>query len=330
MILILNTGSSSLKYKLFDNDYSEVASGNFKIESKNYSKPINKIIEQTHGQIEQIKIIGHRVVHGGNDADEIMPIDLNTMKIIEKYSALAPLHNPPAVEVIKISIEKFPRATSFAAFDTAYFKNLPEFAQIYPIDRQIAEKYSIARYGFHGFSHQAMAQEFDPDNNKKIVTMHLGAGCSASAIFSGKPIDTSMGFTPVEGLPMQTRSGDIDPEIVIYLAEKIGIKRTKNLIEYNSGLAGISGKSGDMLELLDSGDEYSKLAIEIFCYKAKKYLGAYIAALGGLDCIIFSGEIGYGSEYIRKKITSGLNFLNFKIEKLKPNEELTIAKKIGN
>jgi acetate kinase len=329
MILILNTGSSSLKYKLFDKDFFEVCSGNFRVEGKNYSKSVGKIIEQIHVHIEDIKTIGHRVVHGGGDADEIMPVSLNTMKIIEKYSPLAPLHNPPATEVIKIAIEKFPQATQFAAFDTAYFKDLPELVKTYPIDRLIAEKYSIVKYGFHGFSHQAMALEFDPDNNKKIITMHLGAGCSASAISSGKPIDTSMGFTPVEGLPMQTRSGDLDPEIFIYLAEKIGVKKTKELIEYNSGLAGISGKSGDMLELLDCDDHYSKLAIEIFCYRAKKYLGAYTAVLGGLDSVVFSGEIGFGSELIRKKITSDLDYLEFKIEKLKQNEELIIAKKIS-
>lgn len=329
MILIINTGSSSIKYKLFDNDFSEVISGNFRVEGKNYSKSIADIIAQTHGYIDDIKIIGHRVVHGGNDADEIMPVSLDTMKIIKKYSPLAPLHNPPAAEVIKIAIEKFPQTRQFAAFDTAYFKNLPKFVKTYPIDREIAEKYSIFKYGFHGFSHQEMALQFDPNKNKKIVTVHLGAGCSASAISSGKPIDTSMGFTPIEGLPMQTRSGDLDPEIVLYLIEKIGVKKTKELIEHHSGLAGISGKSGDMLELLESDDEYSKLAIEIFCYRIKKYIGAYAAALGGIDTIVFSGEIGYGSEFIRKKITSDLKYLNFKTEKLKPNEELTIAKKIG-
>jgi acetate kinase len=330
MILILNTGSSSLKYKLFNHDFSEVSSGKFNVKNEKYSSAIGKIIDQIHAHTKDIGIVGHRVVHGGSEADEIMSITLNTMKIIQKYSPLAPLHNPPAADVIKIAIEKFPTARHFAAFDTAFFKDLPDFAKIYPIEKSIADKYSITRFGFHGFSHQAMAQKFDPNGEKKLITMHLGAGSSISAISSGSPIDTSMGFTPMEGLPMQTRSGDLDPGIILHLTEKIGFRKIKEMIEYKSGLAGISGKSGDMLELLDSDDQFSKLAIEIFCYRAKKYLGAYAAALSGLDVLVFSGEIGFGSEYIRKKITSGLNFLNFKIEKIRPDEELSIAKKISS
>ena len=358
-ILVLNCGSSSIKYQFIDTD-EKITLAKGQVErigmssavlthqphGKEKIRIVGEILDHTiaieyvvavllspnHGVIKdkkEIDAVGHRVVHGGETFSGSVLITDQVMNALKENIELAPLHNPPAAEVIKIAIEKFPQTKQFAAFDTAYFKNLPEFVKTYPIDREIAEKYSIIKYGFHGFSHQEMALQFDPHKNKKIVTVHLGAGCSASAISSGKPIDTSMGFTPIEGLPMQTRSGDLDPEIVLYLVEKIGIKKTKELIEYRSGLAGISGESGDMLELLESNDKYSRLAIEIFCYRIKKYIGAYAAALGGIDTVVFSGEIGYGSEFIRKKITFGLKYLNFKTEKLKPNEELTIAKKIN-
>jgi acetate kinase len=326
MILVINTGSSSIKYKLFDDELQEIKSSKFEFSGSHVDKVVDKILLDIGTVRNEITKVAYRIVHGGDKADEIMPVVLPTMKIIEEFAPLAPHHNPFAIEAIKSAIGKFPLAQHFASFDTAFFKNLPAAAKIYPIDQKVAEEFSIKRYGFHGISHGWMLAQIDSSHTKKIITIHMGAGSSVSAINCGKPIDTSMGFTPIEGLPMQKRSGDIDPEIVLFLSEKIGGKKTRDLIENQSGLAGISGKSGDMLELLDSGDEMSKLAIEILCYRTKKYIGAYAAALGGVDIVAFSGEIGFGSALIRKKITSGLDYLNFETKFIKPDEELAIAK----
>ncbi|MCX6810899.1 MAG: acetate kinase [Candidatus Berkelbacteria bacterium] len=328
MILIINSGSSSIKYKLFDDELDEIKTGKFSFAGDNIPKVIDKILVEIGNQASEITKTGYRVVHGGDIADEIMPITLPTINIIQKFSPLAPHHNPPAIEAIRYLINKLPLSQHFAAFDTAFFKDLPAVAKTYPIDQKIAEEFNIKRFGFHGISHNWMLSQIDPDNEKKIITIHLGAGCSMAAINCGKPIDTSMGFTPIEGLPMQKRSGDIDPEIVLFLTEKISEKKTRDLIENHSGLAGISGTSGDMLELLESDDEMSKLAIDVLCYRTKKYIGAYAAALGGVDVVVFSGEIGFGSSLIRKKITAGLEYLDFETKFIKPDEELAIAKKL--
>jgi len=328
MILVINPGSSSIKYKLFDDQLEEIKSEKFSFSGDRMDKVIDKIVSQLSGHNDDIVKAGYRIVHGGDEAEDIMPVTLPTMKIIEKFAPLAPHHNPPAIEAIRGLIEKLPLTQHFAAFDTAFFKNLPAVSKTYPIDQKIASEYSIRRYGFHGISHGWMLEKIDPEHQKKIISIHLGAGSSISAIDNGKPIDTSMGFTPMEGLPMQFRSGDIDPEIVLFLSEKIGGKKTRDMIENHSGLSGISGTSGDMLELLERSDEMSKLAIEVLCYRTKKYIGAYAAALGGVDCVVFSGEIGFGSALIRKKITSGLDYLDFETAIIKPDEELAIAKKI--
>ena len=294
----------------------------------NIPQTIKKILSDIGNHANEITKTGYRVVHGGDKSEEVMPITLPVIKIIEEFAPLAPHHNPPAIEAIRLLINKLPLSQHFAAFDTAFFKDLPIVAKTYPIDQNIAETFGIKRYGFHGISHHSMLENTDVTHENKIITIHLGAGSSISAIDRGKPIDTSMGFTPMEGLPMQVRSGDIDPEIVLFLTEKIGLKKTRDSIENHSGLAGVSGMSGDMLELLESGDEMSKLAIDILCYRAKKYIGAYAAALGGVDIVAFSGEIGFGSALIRKKITSGLEYLDFQIKLVKPDEELAIAKKL--
>jgi len=352
MILVVNTGSTSLKYKVFDQYLGEIKSGGFNAigqRLRDHTQAVNAMLDELSQQKDKIVKVGYRVVHGGDEADEIMPITLPVMKIIEKYSPLAPHHNPAVIKVIRALIEKIPYASHFAVFDTAFFRNLPEVAKIYPIDRTIAEELGIRRYGFHGISHEWTASEVDPEKCKKVVTIHLGAGCSLAAIDCGKPIDTSMGFTPMEGVPMQTRSGDLDPEIVLYLVDKYGNRRAREIIEDKSGLAGLSNTSGEMLTLLslagekvedddfhiskdktakDSSKEEAKLAIEIYCFRVKKYLGAYIAALGGIDVVAFTGEIGYGSGVIRNKILSGLKFLDFQVKTVKPDEELAIAKKL--
>lgn len=328
MFLIINPGSSSIKYKLFTGELEEIKSGKFDFTGDRISKVIDSILNDVRNHTADVSKVAYRVVHGGDVSDAIMPVTLPTTKIIEEFSPLAPLHNPPAIEAIKLLIGKLPLAEHFVAFDTAFFKNLPAVAKTYPLDQNTAEEWGIKRFGFHGISHNWMLDQVDPEHKKKIITVHLGAGSSIAAISNGKPIDTSMGFTPLEGLPMQTRCGDIDPGIVLFLIGEIGNKKTKNIIENKSGLAGISGTAGDMLQLLERDDEMSKLAIDILCYRTKKYIGAYAAALGGVDTVVFSGEIGFGSALVRNKITTGLDYLEFETKFIEPNEELAIAKKL--
>jgi len=352
MILVVNTGSSSLKYKLFDSDLSVVSSANYSgIGSKirNHTQAVSMMLSEIALQKDRIQKVGYRVVHGGDEADELMPVTLQTIQIIEKFAHLAPHHNPPAELVIRELIEKIPFAHHYAIFDTAFFKQLPDVAKIYPIDKSVSLQFGIKRFGFHGISHEYMMNEVDSGKTKKLITVHLGAGSSLSAIKNGLPIDTSMGFTPIEGIPMQTRSGDLDPEIILFLVDKIGSNKTRDIIENNSGLSGLTGTSGSMLSLLALAEEKvedpnfhlgldktiksatkedAKLAIDLLCYKVKKYIGSYIAALGGIDFIVFSGEIGFGSSVIRNKILSGLKFTNFLTKAIKPDEELAIAKKL--
>jgi len=350
MILVVNPGSSTLKYKLFTPEFEEAKSGSFEIGSKirNHLQATRLMLAEISDARNEITKVASRVVHGGDEVDEIMPITLPVMKIIEKYTPLAPHHNPPAEKVIRFLIEHIPLSQHFAAFDTAFFKNLPHIAKIYPIDKNAAEELGIRRFGFHGISHKFVMNEVDPEHKKKVITVHLGAGCSLAAIDKGVPIDTSMGFTPTEGVTMQTRAGDLDPEIVLLLSEKYGLKTARDIIENHSGLAGLTGTSGAMLTLLALAEEQvedrnfhisldktaknatkeeAKRAIEIFCYRVKKYLGAYTAALGGVDIVAFTGEIGAGSVVIRSKILSGLKYTNFKTEVVTPNEELAIAQK---
>jgi len=326
MILAINSGSSSIKYKLFDSELELVKSDKFDFRDGHIKNAVDRILSDVGNYRNEIIKVGYRVVHGGDKGEKIMPITLPVMQIIDEYAPLAPHHNPPASAVIRLLIEKLPSSEHFAAFDTAFFADLPDVAKYYPIDKNIANKFGIKKFGFHGISHNWMCDQVDIEKRKNIITIHLGAGSSISAIKNGKPIDTSMGFTTIEGLPMQTRSGDVDPAVILYLVDAIGAKKTRDMIENHSGLAGISGMSGDMLELLDSDSEAAKLAIDILSYRVKKYIGAYAAALNGVEEIIFSGEIGFGSALIRKKITSGLEYLGFETKSVKPDEELAIAK----
>ncbi|MCX6812727.1 MAG: acetate kinase [Candidatus Berkelbacteria bacterium] len=352
MILVINPGSSSLKYSLFDQNLEVISSGRFSgigEKIRNHDQAMNLLLPEIKNKIPEITKVGYRVVHGGDQGKDMMPITLPTIQIIRKFAELAPHHNPQAEKVIRFLLDKIPFAQHFAFFDSAFFSNLPERAKIYPIGKKIAAEFGIKRFGFHGISHGWILDQVDPIRNKKLISVHLGAGCSLAAIDCGRPIDTSMGFTTLEGLPMQTRSGDIDPGVILYLVEKIGSKKTRDLIENNSGLAGLSETSGAMLTLLSLANEKiedlnfkiandrsaknanpddAKLAIEIFCYRISKYIGAYAAALGGVDTVAFSGEIGFGSAVIRRKICKNLDFLNFKIAVVKPDEELAIARKL--
>ncbi len=319
-ILVFNVGSSSIKYSLFKNS-ELIESENFerlKIK-EDYSKSVEKIFMKFN--VEKIDLIVHRVVHGG-DLKKPCRITREVKKRIKDFSELAPLHNPRQILVIELC-ERY-KKPQYAVFDTMFFSDIPEVAKIYAIPKNLTEKYRIRKYGFHGLSH-----EFVSKNCKgKTITCHLGSGSSISAILNGKPIDISMGFTPLEGLIMGTRSGTIDPGIIFFL-EKEG-HNMKEILTEKSGLKGICGHNDfrDILSNLDK-DRDCKLAYDLFIYSITKIIGSYIAVLKGLDNLVFTATIGENVAKLREDVCSSLKFLGVEIdkEKNKLNSEIISSNK---
>jgi acetate kinase len=273
-----------------------------------------------------IDAVGHRVVHGGEYFSQSVLITDEVLRAIEDCIELAPLHNPANIKGIQAVREIFGRSLPQAAvFDTAFHQTLPEKAFLYAIPYQLYRRHKVRRYGFHGTSHRYIAYRYRTKNNiarenVNVITLHLGNGCSIAAIKGGNPIDTSMGLTPLEGLVMGTRSGDLDAAILEFIGAKEGltIHETEMLLNKQSGLLGISGLTNDMRELLaeaeESDDRRARLAIEIFCYRVSKYIGAYLAAMNGTDAIIFAGGIGENSAAIRAKICESLEWLGIALD----------------
>ena len=315
-ILVFNVGSSSLKYSLFEN-LKKIETGNFeRLKDKvDFRNAVEKIIEKLLNY--KIDLIAHRVVHGG-ELNKPSRINKKVKDKIKEFSEFAPLHNPNQLKVIEICEKKFPQP-QYAVFDTMFFANLPEVARTYPIPKEITKKYEIRRYGFHGLSHKFVSQGL----KGKTITCHLGSGSSISAILDGKPLDTSMGLTPLEGLAMGTRSGTIDPGLILFL-EKKGYNANKILTE-QSGLKGLCGHN-DFRDILKSMNKCRdcKLAYEIFTYKTTKIIGAYTAVLNGLDNLVFTAAIGENVPKLREDICKNLKFLKLKLnnKKNKNNKEL--------
>lgn len=355
-ILVINCGSSSIKYQLINREERKVLAKGLlekigeinssqahriggKVVKKqdevaNYEEGLKSILalllDEERGVIKdasEISVVGHRVVHGGEDFFHSVLIDDEVIKTIKSYISLAPLHNPPNLAGIKAARSLFPDVPQVAVFDTAFHQTLPEKAFLYALPYQYYEKYKIRRYGFHGTSHRYIAERAakvlkKPLKELKIITCHLGNGCSITAIDKGKSIDTSMGFTPLEGLVMGTRCGDVDAAAVLFLMEKENFTTAQmdNLLNKQSGLLGISGISNDLREVqkwVVKGNQRAKLALEVFAYRIKKYIGAYSAVLGGLDALIFSAGIGENEVNIRDKICQGLEFLGVYLDKKK-------------
>lgn len=342
-ILVLNSGSSSIKYKLFDiSEGVEQLSGKGLIERigervQNHKEALNIILSKIGTKIEAV---GHRVVHGGDIFKESVLINNETIKAIGEFSELAPLHNPPSLLTITESKKIFSDSPHVAVFDTSFYQNMPEYAYLYAIPYRFFEKYKVRRYGFHGTSHRYVAVKAAsilkrPLRDLKIITCHLGNGCSITAVKNGKAIDTSMGFTPLEGLVMGTRSGDIDPAIVAYIMEKenIPIDKMIDLLNKESGLLGVSGISNDMREIISSaeGNKKAKLALDIFIYRIKKYIGSYVAALGGeIDAVVFTGGIGENQPDLMKTISKDAITSTVEILIIPTDEELMIARDTYN
>jgi acetate kinase len=266
-----------------------------------------------------IDAIGHRVVHGGPSFLGPVLLDDAVIAAIEAVSELAPLHNAGALSAIRGARAALgPAVPMVATFDTAFFRGMPERATHYAIPRELAEQHGVRRYGFHGLAHRYMAERYAALTSQgleqvRLITLQLGNGCSATATGGGRPLDTSMGFTPLEGLVMGTRSGDVDPAVVAHLAEteRAGANEVVEWLNFRSGLLGVSGRSSDMRELLAAeaaGDAQAALAVDLFCYRVKKYIGAYLAVLGGADAIVFGGGIGENAPAIRARICAGMEW----------------------
>ena len=333
-IAVINAGSSSLKCKIF-----EMPAGTVVVE-----KEIQKIGESgsaVHSHTEALEAlgidfsdvdaVGHRVVHGGEKLQQSTIIDANVLQSIEDLVPLAPLHNPANLEGIKALERKLPNIVQIAVFDTAFHSSMPKEAYVYALPYALYEKEGIRRYGFHGTSHSYLTKEAAKILDKSvdrlnIITLHLGNGASACAVKNGKSIDTSMGFTPLEGLVMGTRSGDIDPAIVTYLQRELGYSHESvdKMLNKSSGLLGICGEN-DVRTILNAVDEHSKLAIDIMVRRIQKYIGAYMVLLEDVDAIVFSGGIGEHSEYIRERVMDNALLKHMKSLVIQTNEELEIA-----
>jgi acetate kinase len=351
-ILVFNLGSTSLKYKIFSvNEERKLKlfkSGGFdnlgEGRKMSHDEAIRLVIRSI-GNLTDIAIIGHRVVHGGNEFVVPTRIDQINLRLLEKYNRLAPLHNPYNLMGIKSCLTYFSTVPNVAVFDTAFFKTLPLKAKIYSIPFDYYKKFGIERFGFHGISHQYLA-EIAAENIKKplaklnLITCHLGGGCSIAAVKNGQPVDISLGFTPLEGLVMMTRSGDLDPGVVLEIQDLLIKENAKNkessnllsetrrILNKESGLKGLAGVDS-YLKLLKTKEKSprARLAFDIFVYRLQKYISAYRGVLGGVDAIVFSGAIGAGLPVTRRAVLKGLKFLSkTKIMAVKTDEELAIAR----
>jgi len=340
-ILVINSGSTSVKYKLFDEKETQLQEGCFN-NIEDYGQTIKNILRGIK-DLQGLEAVAHRVVHGGDEFFKPTLVDEIILEKLKKYNHLAPLHNPYNIYGIKASLEFLPNIPQVAVFDTAFYFNLPLVARTYALPKNIVKKYNIKRFGFHGISHQYATEEAKSKLGIKkpnLIICHLGGGWSVSAVKDGQAIDTSMGWTPLEGLVMMTRAGDLDPGIIVELF-KNSVKETDaerfeeiyDILNNQSGIKALSDGIDDYKELLKEvslGDEPAKLAFDLAIYRLCKYIGAYWAVLAGkVDAIIFTGTIGAGNPMTRNKVMEKLKWLKgFEWLAIKTNEELMIAREV--
>ncbi|MBN1865746.1 acetate kinase [Candidatus Sumerlaeota bacterium] len=376
-VLVVNCGSSSLKFQLIETDPQRIETGSEAVLAEGivekigqaestirysnhkggtvkekpvileHSAAVEKVIyhltHAKHGvieKVEDIEAVGHRMVHGGEKFSASAVITPEVLAKIRECVPLAPLHNPPNILGYEVASQVLPNIPHVAVFDTAFHQSMPDHAYIYALPYSLYERFQIRRYGFHGSSHRYVTSRLEkltqtPRAEMNIITVHLGNGCSMAAIAGGRSIDTSMGMTPLEGLVMGTRAGDIDPAIILFLmeAENLELDQANNLLNKHSGLLGLSGLGNDMRELelaLDSGDDRARLAIDVFCYRIRKYIGAYVAALGHVHHIAFTAGIGENSVLVRRKCCEnlqglGIDFSHERNEALNRREGLISA-----
>ena len=368
-ILVINAGSSSLKFSFFEMKKQQVLADGVierigqegtickyvkagcepvvgKAERNNYRGALNEMVKflmhEKYGvisSIDEIQAIGHRVVHGGEYVSRPVLIDNKVKGIIKNCFELAPLHNPPNYMGIVACEEIFPNIKQVGVFDTAFHQSIPKHAFLYGLPHDLYEYEGIRRYGFHGTSHRYIARKYAEKLHKKqdevnIISVHLGNGCSMTAVKNGKSIDTSMGFTPLEGLVMGTRCGDIDPAIVFHLMEHKGYSRNEidKLLNKKSGLLGLAGiETSDMRDILkavEEGNEKAAAALDVYCYRIKKYVGAYTAVIGGVEALVFTAGIGENVPLVRTKVCEGLRNIGYEIDEGKNSKnEIIISTK---
>ncbi|MBR2528318.1 MAG: acetate kinase [Blautia sp.] len=352
-VLVINCGSSSLKYQLINSDSEEVLAkglcerigidGRLVYQKQGAAKEETEAAMPTHREaiqmvldaltnketgaiasLKEVEAVGHRIVHGGEKFTKSVIINDEVIKTVEECNELAPLHNPANLIGIRVCMELMPGVPQVAVFDTAFHQTMPAKAYLYGLPIEYYKNYKVRRYGFHGTSHSFVSKEIvsflglDPDSSKVIVC-HLGNGSSISAVCGGKCVDTTMGLTPLEGVVMGTRSGNIDPAIVEYVAKKenLDISGIMNVLNKKSGLQGLSGVSSDMRDLeaaADAGNEDAKNAIEVLCYGIAKFVGGYVAAMNGVDAIAFTAGIGENDGRVRKTVCSYLGYLGIAID----------------
>ena len=367
-ILVVNAGSSSLKYQLIEMDNESVLAkgvcerigqqgsvlvhrgkgeevriqGAMPTHSEAIKMVLDALVNKNYGVISDMKeiaAVGHRVLHGGVIFKESALVTDETLKQIESNIDLGPLHMPPNIMGIKACRAAMPHAPQVAVFDTTFHATMPDYAYMYAIPYDDYKDFKIRKYGFHGTSHlfvSGEAAKLMGRKDFKLVVCHLGNGASVSAVKDGKCVDTSMGLTPLEGLVMGTRSGDIDPAVIEYLMDKKGmdIHEATNYLNKKSGVLGVSGVSSDFRDLvaaMNDGNDRARLAVDMFSYRVKKYIGSYAAAMGGLDCVAFTGGIGEHTEIVREKVMNGLEFLGIDFDYDKnnnvPRGEITLLTK---
>jgi acetate kinase len=365
-ILSINTGSSSIKCSLFEMPQEQtlfkgsierigqspsIVSFDFgrikrseKRDIADYHQGVEfflsvlteketKVLKRT----DEIEAVGHRVVHGGDKFSKAVLVSDDVMSLIKKYAEFAPLHGFANIVAIESCRKILPKSTNVALFDTALYQSIPPKAYLYGLPIKMYEKHGIRRYGFHGINHGYVAKEAPHLIGKrleelKIITCHLGSGASITAFKNGKAADTSMGFTPLEGLLMGTRCGDIDPGVLIYIVKrlKLDASHLEEMLDKDSGLKGLCGKSDmrDIISLTERGNEKAQNALDVFVYRIQKYIGAYAAALGGIDAVVFTGGIGEHSPVLRKKILDAFGYLNVKVnEEKNQNNEAVFSTK---
>ncbi len=348
IVLVLNCGSSSLKFAALavgDGAPRRLAGGSvaplgeravLTLEREgeaprrlaravpDYTAAVEEALHWVAGAVGSARVaaVGHRVVHGGARFRESVVLDDAAIAALEALETLAPLHNGPSVAGIRAARKALgPRLPMVAAFDTAFHATIPEHAARYAIPHDLAERHGIRRYGFHGLAFRSVVDAYARHAGRRdaaLVGLHLGAGCSAAAIRGRRSLDTSMGLTPLEGLVMATRSGDLDPGLIRYLAEREATTcdEVERWLNHRSGLLGLSGLSADMRELLarEADDPRARLAVDVYCYRARKYVGAYLAALGGAEAVVFSGGVGEHAPAVRARITEGLEVFGLRLD----------------
>ena len=359
-ILVLNCGSSSVKYQLIDSDTEQALAkgaverigmsgaslkqvrhdgdklhyiGEILDHTMAIENVLSVLMSRNHGVIsnkDEIDAVGHRVVHGGEHFSGSVLITPEVMEALKECIDLAPLHNPHNIKGIQAAQRLLPDVPQVGVFDTAFHQTMPRHAYMYALPYSLYRRYRIRRYGFHGTSHRYVAHKAAalmqrPLEEIRLITIHLGNGCSMAAIQGGKSVDTSMGFTPVEGLVMGTRSGDIDPAIILHVMgqEELTLAQANALLNKHSGLWGLSGISSDAREIIEeanAGNDRALLALEVMTYRIKKYIGAYIAAMGGVDTIVFTAGIGENAPIVRKMACENLEYLGIRLDE-KRNEE---------